>query len=177
MGDPNASYKWQVSVAGGKKKARGRKSKPKKLENVNIRITLKVKKEDIKLNFFKKGIEEDFNSIEITTFILRALHFARLKDINSISADSEILYEDQKKSHSEVIKLLMDFDFEGTNYQHIVVEAILKPDNPTKVKIDRIHKKGGYPIIIFISGRIAKESIDRFLSYLKKHIPFDKIEY
>ena len=177
MGDPNASFKWQVSVAGGKKKARGKRSKPKKLENVIIRITLKGKKKRIRLNLLKEGIEEDFNTIVITSFILRALHFTKLKNIKTISADSEILYTNQKKSFSEVIKILKDYEFEGANYQHIVLEAILKPDNPTKIKIDRIHKKGKFPITIGISGKIQKESADKLVGYLKKYLPIGKIIY
>jgi hypothetical protein len=175
MGDPNASYKWQVSVAGGKKKTRGKRSKPKKLENVVIRISLNGKKKSIKLNFLKEGIEEDFNTIEITSFILRALHFTKLKNIGTISADSEMLYTKEKRSFSEVIKILKDFEFEGEIYQHIVLEAVLKPDNTTKVKIDRIHKKGKFPITIGISGKIQKESVDKLVGYLKKHLPIDKI--
>ena len=177
MGDPNASYKWQVSVAQGKKKDRGKKSRPNKLENVVIKIYLKGKKKSIKMKFLKKGVEEDFNSIELSSVLLRALHFSKLKNIIKITADSEILHKNKTKSFSDVIKILDDFEIKDANYYHVEIKATLKPENLTKINIDRIHKKRKAPIIIAILGKIQKEKLDRIIGYIKKHAPIDNIQY
>ena len=54
MGDPQASYKWQASVAGKGKKSKEKKPKPEKLENIVIKLGLKVKRRPFKGNFIKK---------------------------------------------------------------------------------------------------------------------------
>ena len=175
MGDPNASYKWQVSVAGGKKKTRGRRSKPEKLDNVIIKITLKGKKETVKQNMFRKAVAEDFNPISITSDILRALHYIKLKEIKVIKAGSEILYE--RKAYSELISLLHDMEFEGSDHNEIKIQALLKPEIETKVRIQKVHKKGRPAITMGIFGKIQKERVTKLVGYLKKHISIDKISY
>jgi hypothetical protein len=177
MGDPNASYKWQVSVAQGRKKDKGKKTKPLKLNNIVVKISLKGKKRTIKMKFLKKGVEEEFNSIELSSILLRALHFSKLKNIIRITADSEVLHKNKTKSFSEVIKILDDFEIKGAIYNHVEIEATLKPENLTKIIINRVHKMGKPPITIAILGKIQKEKLDRIIGYIKKHTPIDNIQY
>ena len=175
MGDPTASYKWQVSVAGGKKKKKGMRVKPEKMDNVTIKITLKGKKKPVKLNIIKKGVEESFNPMEITSDVIRALHYIKLKEIKRIKMGSDVQYE--KKSYSELIKLLEGLKFEGYDYNEVKVEAFLKPSIETKIRIMKVHKRGGWAITIGIFGKIQKERVNRLESYLKKHLPIERIEY
>jgi hypothetical protein len=177
MGDPNASYKWQVSVAQGKKKDRGKRTKPKKLENIVLKIYLKGKKKIIKMKILKKGVEEDFKPIAMSAIILRALHFSKLKNIIRITADSEVLHKNKTKSFPDVMKLLDDFEIKDTNYNHVEIEATLKPENLTKINIKRVHKIGKPPITIAILGKIKKEKLDRIVGYIIKHAPIYKIHY
>lgn len=175
MGDPNASFKWQVSVAGGKKKERGKRSKPKKLENVMIKITLKGKKETVKLNMLRKGVAEDINPISITSDILRALHYIKLKEITKVMAGSKVMYE--RRSYSEMLALLHDVEFEGADNIEIKVEAVLKPEIETRIKVKRVHKKGRPSITMGIFGKIQKERVNKLVGYLKKHLPIERLEY
>jgi DNA-directed RNA polymerase beta subunit len=177
MGDPNASYKWQVSVAGGKKRDKKKKPKPKKLENIVISIYPQGKKKSIHLKFLKTRIEEDFNSIVMSSILLRALHFSKLKNVIRIIADSEVLHDNKTHSFSQIIKLLDDFEIKGANYNHVEIEAIIKPENLTKINIERVHKKGQPPITIAILGKLHKEKLDRIISYIKKHASIDSIQY
>jgi hypothetical protein len=177
MGDPNASYKWQVSVAQARKKDRGKRSKPNKLENIVLKIYLKGNKKSIKIKFLTKGVKEDFNTIALSSIILRAFHFSKLKNIIRIAADSEVLHNNKTKSFPEVIKILDDFEVNGAIYDHVEIEATLKPENLSKIIIDRIHKIGKPPITIAILGKIQKEKIDRIVGYIKKHVPVENIQY
>lgn len=177
MGDPNASYKWQVAVAQGKKRDRGKKSKLKKLENIVIKITLKGNKRSIKMKFLKKGVEEDFNTIALSSIILRALHFSKLKNIIWIIADSEVLHDNKTKPFSDIIKIFDDFEIKEANYNHVEIKATLKPENLTEINIDRIHKKGKAPVTITILGKVHKEKLNRIISYIKKHAPIENIQY
>jgi hypothetical protein len=177
MGDPNASYKWQVSVAQARKKDRGKRSKPNKLENIVLKIYLKGNKKSIKIKFLTKGVKEDFNTIALSSIILRAFHFSKLKNIIRIAADSEVLHNNKTKSFPEVIKILDDFEVNGAIYDHVEIEATLKPENLSKIIIDRIHKIGKPPITIAILGKIQTEKIDRIVGYIKKHVPVENIQY
>jgi hypothetical protein len=175
MGDPNASYKWQVSVAGGKKKRKGMRLKSEKLDNVVIKIALKGKKKPVRLNILKTGVEEDFNPIVITSDVLRALHYIKLKEIKVVRMGRNVQYD--KRTYSDFLKLLEGLEFEGNDYYEIRVDAILKSSIETKVRIQKVHKKGGWAITIGILGRIEKERVNKLTTYLKKHLPIDKLDY
>jgi hypothetical protein len=177
MGDPSSSYKWQVSVAQGKRGKGHRRTKSKKMEGVFVEIFLKGKYKDISLGFLKKGVEEDFDLMLVAIAILRAIHFAKLKHIDTIVGDSKTIYISRKRSFSEVIGIMENLDNKKYNYKSIEIEALLKPNCPIKVDIKKVHKRGKPPITISLKGKIQKENFDRLIGYINKHLEVKKIQY
>jgi hypothetical protein len=175
MGDPTSSYKWQVSVAGGKKKKRGMRAKPEKLDKALIKIYLKGKKVPFKLNLFRKGIQEDFNPITITSNVLRGLHYVKLKGIKRIRMGQDFVYEGEQ--YSALIEIMKDMTLDIDDIKDIRIHGTLKPSIETKVRIQKVHKKGAPSVTIGIYDRIQKERVNKLIGYLKKHLPVDKIEY
>jgi hypothetical protein len=175
MGDPTSSYKWQVSVADGKKKKRGKRIKPEKFEKVMMRISLKGKKTTVKLNMLKKGVREDFNPMTVTSDIIRGLHLIKLREIKVIKMRPKAQFE--WKPYAELIKLLDELKFEGAEYNDVRVDAVLKPSIEASVRIRKIHKKGRPSITIGIFGRIRKDRVSKLAGYLKKHLPIERMEY
>ncbi len=175
MGDPTSSYKWQVSVAGGEKKKKGMRVKPEKLDKVLIKIYLKGKKKSVKINFLRKGIEEEFNPITITSNVLRALHYVKLKYIRRIKVGQHFVYEGEQ--YLALIELLEEMKWDIDYISEIKIDGTLKPSIDTLVRIQKIHKKGEPSIIIGIYDRIQKARVNKLVGYLKKHLPVDKIVY
>ncbi len=175
MGDPTSSYKWQVSVAGGKKKKKGMRIKPERLDNVIIKIFLKGNKVTVKLNFLSKGVEEDFNPISVTSTVLRALHYVKLKDIKMIRIGKEFVYKGE--NYSSLMEILGDMDLDMYDTGEVNIQGTLKPSIETKVRIQKVHKSGRPSITIGIFGKIQKERVNKLTGYLKKHLPVEKIEY
>ena len=184
MGDPHASYEWQVSVAGkGKRKDKGRRQKSKKLENIVLKLKLKVKKRYIGGNIFTKlfggRIEEDFNPIIIAETILRALHHAKFKNITKISADKETLYgpKNEEKDVKEIIRILKDEEFEGTLFAQVKIYAEQRTHLAAEIHVRRVHSGKKHPITIKFDGKINRENFDRLLGYIKKHLPIEDLQY
>ncbi len=184
MGDPRASYEWQVSVAGkGKRKNKGRRQKPKKLENIVLKIQLKIKKKTVKGNVFTRllgvKIEEDFNPIIVTEALLRALHHAKFKRITKISADGEVIYDShsEKRAFKDIITLLGDEEFEGALFELVKFSAEYKGNCIAKTEIKKVHLRKKPSITIGFKGKIDQENFNRFLGYIKKHLPIENIRY
>jgi hypothetical protein len=184
MGDPRASYEWQVSVAGkGKRKDKGRQQKSQKLENIVLNIKLKVKKKKLKGNIFTKlaggKIEEDFNPIIVAEALLRALHHAKFKRIIKISADGEMIYDSDsgKIAFKDIINLLNDEEFEGTLFGMVRIFAEYKGNCIAKTDIKKVHLRKKHSITISFKGKIDEDNLIRLLSYIKKHLPIENINY
>lgn len=184
MGDPRASYEWQVSVAGkGKRKDKGRRQKPKKLENIVLNIDMKVKKKTVKGSIFTKlsggKIEEDFNPVIVAETLLRALHHAKFKRITRISADREVIYDldSEKRAFKDIMNLLNDEEFEGALFGLVKISAEHKGNCSAKIEIKKVHLRKKPPITIKIIGKIDQENLHRFQGYIKKHLPIEDILY
>jgi hypothetical protein len=184
MGDPHASYKWQVSVAGkGKKKGKEGRAKPEKLENIVLKLTLRVKKSYLEGNFitrlFGGSIKEDFNPIIVAETLLRALHHAKFKSIEKISADGEELYNAKNKEEDikEIIQILKDEEFEGTLFKQVKISAEHRTNLAAEIEIRRVHSRRKFPITISLNGKIKRENLERLMSYIKKHLPLEELRY
>lgn len=184
MGDPRASYEWQVSVAGkGKRKDKGRRQKPKKLENIVLSIDMKVKKKTVKDSIFTKlsggKIEEDFNPIIVAEALLRALHHAKFKRIMKISADGEVIYDSdsEKRTFKDIISLLNDEEFEGALFELVKISAEHKGNCIAKTEIKKVHLRKKPSITISFKGKMDQKNLNRFLGYIKKHLPIEDIHY
>jgi hypothetical protein len=184
MGDPRASYEWQVSVAGkGKRKNKGRRQKPKKLENIVLKIHLETKKKTVNGNVFTRllgsKIEEDFNPIIVAEALLRALHHAKFKRITKISADGEVIYDSdsEKRAFKDIINLLSDEEFEGTLFEVVKFSAEYKGNCIAKTEIKKVHLRKKPTITISFKGKIDQENLNRFLGYIKKHLAIENISY
>jgi hypothetical protein len=183
MGDPSASYKWQVSVAGkGKKKDKDQRRRPKRLENVVLKIRLNVKKRRVPGSSFKRlfgsKIEEDFNPLAVLEVLLRALHHAKFRSIISISGDNEILYESKnEKSIKEIVAFLKDEEFEGNLLRIVEISARHRTDLTAEIEINKVHFRKKAPIKISFKGKISKENLERLMGYINKHLSVKAMSY
>ncbi len=180
MGDPHASYEWQVSVA-QKEKKKGRRLKPAKLENIVVQVRLNVKKRKVRGSFISKlvggAIEEDFNPITVAEKLLRALHFAKFKKILKISLDREVLYEAGDEAFKAIIQLLKDSEFAGILNKQVKISFEHRAHWTATIDIRRVHLRKKPPITISLNGRIDHKDLDRLLGYIKKHLPIEDIRY
>ena len=184
MGDPSSSYKWQVSVAGkGKKKGKDRIKKPKKLKNIVIKITLKVKRRYLHGNIFTRllggRVKEDFNPIMAAETLLRGLGKAKFKSIMKLSADGKVLYEatNNGKEIRDIIQILKNEVFEGSFYDEVKISSEHKTGCIAKIHIRKKHSTRKAPITIRIDGKIKQENLNRLISYIKKHLPVESLRY
>jgi hypothetical protein len=184
MGDPRASYEWQVSVARkGKRKDKTRPQKSKKLENIVLKIQIKTKKKTVKGNVFTRllggKIEEDFNPIIVAEALLRALHHAKFKRIIKLSVDGEVIYDSSsgKRAFKDIINLLDDEEFEGTLFEMVRISAEHKGNCIAKSEIKKVHLRKQPSITISFKGKIDQDNLNRFLGYIRKHMSIENIRY
>ncbi|UCF08708.1 MAG: hypothetical protein JSW28_03185 [Thermoplasmata archaeon] len=177
MGDPTSSYKWQVSVAGKGRKKKDRESKPDKLGNVVLNITLNVKRKEVKGGFFGKQVEEDFSPQTAAEVLLRAFHKAKYRDIQSVIADGKMLFDSEvdDRTFNEIIG-----DIKGgskPSFSQIRIRAKHGTHSFGEIEIRKRHPKKEAPITVSFEGKIGQDILNAFLGYLKKHLPVKDVKY
>jgi hypothetical protein len=180
MGDPKASYEWQVSVAGkGKKKRKGKRPKTEKLEDITVSITLSVKKRYFKKNIFSKFVEEDFDLKSTAEIMLRGFHHAKFSRITTISTDGESIYKEKydEKPFKEIVGMLDEDEFKELFCEHVKISCEQKGNLRAQADIRKVHPEKNPPIFIRFFGKISKDNLNRLTSYLKKHLPVENIRY
>ncbi len=111
--------------------------------------------------------------------LLRALHHAKFKSIEKISADGDALYQLRNKDEDikEMIQILKDEEFEGTLFKCVKISAEHRTNLTAEIEIRRVHSKRKPPVTISLNGKIKRENLERLISYIKKHLPIKDLRY
>jgi len=184
MGDPSEVMDWMDATHPSKKEKVD--AKPKYLKNLHIRFDLDVSQTPIESNHFlakiagKKYVEEDFDMLFITDIILRGLAKAKFKEIEQISLDNNMIYEekDSSKNIRGLIDLIKNYETEISQGKQLDITArITEYGKATAdIHINKIHQLKEHSIQIDIKGEILQFVYHTFTNYLHEKIGFIKEE-
>jgi hypothetical protein len=181
MGSPKEVMDW-MEVSHPKKSKKEKDFDKKYLNNLHVKFDFDVNKKIINgKGFFsklfnKKFVEEDFDLVNSTKLILRALAKAKFHNTSKIKVDKEILYDypEKRSDLKKTIKIVDTFLKELSKAKSVEINAIL--DDIVKctaiISIKKIHQIEEHSVDIQIKGKIRKEIYHTFLNYLKDKIGF-----
>jgi len=182
---PSESLRWAVaSNQPRKRKKKWTHKHEEVLDSPRLQITLDTEKRIVKARGIrrilgKKMVEDDIDIPETVEVLLRALSFAKFKNVLDITVDGEMVYsapEEEKDVH-HVIDTVNEMT-EGRDIEEILIDSALsgKTSCHVNIAIRNHYRAGEPPIEIRFEGEVEKRQFNSFSNYLSKHFEIAEIE-
>ncbi len=168
-----------------------KKEKPlfKSVENSVISIDLDAEDIDVDETLMEKlteklGIDnvvKDFEALNTSTKILRALAKAKIKNVMYIKLDGSTIYEapDEYYDIDEAIDAVMnEIHVQDNSGDHIYMELVSADFDGmwVEVNVQRVHLPWRHDILIKFHGEMSGEYFLRVINYLEEHLKIDNLE-
>lgn len=160
------------------------------VENMTISINLNVKDIDNDETLLEKlmeklGLDEvvnDFEVLDTSTKVLRALAKAKIRNVMTIKLDNETIYknpDDYYDVDTAVDVIMMEIqDRKGDKGKAINMELVSAnfEDLWVEAHVSKIHMPWTHDILIKFHGEMDGEYFIRVINYLEEHLDIENME-
>ena len=182
-GDPSESLRWAVASAEAKKKSkRWDHKRTEMVDSPRIDITLDTDRRIVRASglaglFGKRWIEDSIDIRETVEIILRALSFAKFKNVLELTLDGKLVYSapDEKKDVHHVIDILHE-EIPENGLEEAIIDSALygKKSSHVHIIIRNRYRADEPPIKINFEGEVELRQFHAFTNYLAKHLEIEE---
>lgn len=189
-GDPSESFRWAKIAYTGDRKGEKKEEKTAREEvmhNPHAYVELDTKKNPVLSDgdlqrFLAKRLDrekvlEEFDMIVTAEKVLRALAYAKFKNVTEIRIDRQTIYSHPERENDvrDTIGMLIEFGDGWKGSKSVRITAMMDKEHRAVIKIKRIHRKADHAIDVQFEGDIEKRLFRQFINYLEKNLEIKEV--
>ncbi len=125
----------------------------------------------------RERVLEEFDMIVTAEKFLRALAYAKFKNVAEIRIDRQAIYSHPERENDvrDTIEMLIGLGDSWKGSKSVRITAMMDKEHRAVVKIKRIHRKADHAIDVQFEGDIEKRLFRQFINYLEKNLEVKEV--